>query len=133
MTTLVLVDRDALAQLLTRAWDMFVCLADESGYAECDLLAGSELVTLACQAGLPIPGPLAPGEVPPPPTASTYRERDDNRLRCCADGKVVFLSEQSAREAAERITNDRQPMKWYRGPCGHHHVSRIKGGLRTRR
>ena len=30
--TQVLVDRDALADLLGRAWDMFVCLAEESGY-----------------------------------------------------------------------------------------------------
>lgn len=151
----VLVDRNALDALLRRAWDMFVLLAEQSGYEEMNLEPGSELVVLACQAGLPIPGPLKPGTLPPAPpqhhfdvgkvfdlmdqcmgrlggrldegeaTAGTYRANGDPRLRCIKDGKVVYTSQEAAEHVAGRIST-RQPMKAYRGRCGHHHVSRVR-------
>lgn len=131
--TLVPVDREALASLLRRTWDMFTILAEDSGYESVDLLADSELVQLACQAGLPIPGPMAPGEVPPAPpvhlgrlTSPTYRELD-GRLRCLECGKVVYGNSAQAKEAASRITGARQAMRWYIGECGHYHLSRVKG------
>jgi len=130
--TQVPVNRDALAALIQRAWDLFVCLADESGYEIVDLLPESELVQLACQAGLPIPGPMAPGTVPPAPppylgrlTSPTYRELD-GRLRCVECGKVVYGNSAQAKEAASRITGARQAMRWYIGECGHYHLSRVK-------
>jgi hypothetical protein len=131
--TQVPVDRDALARLLDRAWDMFQILAEDAGYEHADLEAGSEIVTLACQAGLPLPGPLAPGHVPPAPppwlgrlTAPTYRDAGDGRLRCTGCGKVVFGNQGTAGKAAAAISGDRQPMRTYIGPCGHWHLSRIK-------
>jgi hypothetical protein len=154
--TWVLVDQAALGALLRRAWDMFVLLAEDSGFEEMNLEPTSELVVLACQAGLPIPGPLKPGTLPPPPPqhhfdvgrvfelmdqcmermggridqgtamGGTYRAEGDPRLRCVEDGKVVYTSMEQAEAAARRIS-DRQPMKAYRGPqCGHYHVSRVK-------
>jgi hypothetical protein len=129
--TLVAVDRAALARLLGKTWDMFLMLAEEAGFEKGDLEAGSELVLLAVQAGLPIPGPMAPGHLPPPPpeyldqlTAPTYRDHED-KLRCCKCKKVVYGNQAQAHKAVQQIYK-RQPMKWYRGGCGHYHLSSIK-------
>lgn len=50
----------------------------------------------------------------------------DTRLRCRADDKVVFFSEADAQKAANKATNRGEPMKWYRGKCGHLHIARDK-------
>jgi hypothetical protein len=130
--TLVVVDRDALDRLLVRAWSMFTLLADESGYSEVNLEPSSELVTLAVQAGLRIPGPLAPDTLPPAPpvyfgrlTAPTYRDADGDSLRCTECGKVVYGNKKQAGKAAAQIA-ERQEMRTYLGGCGHWHLSRDK-------
>lgn len=157
--SLVLVSREALERLLTRSWSMFELLAEDSGYKTRTLEPESELVTLAVEAGLLIPGPLTPGTVPPAPPqhhfdvqrvfelmdacvehleadgvdlsehvdllASTYRAEGDPRLRCMADTKVIYGTEEQAQAAASRISG-RQPMRHYQGHCGHWHVSRDK-------
>jgi hypothetical protein len=82
-----------------------------------------EVVTLAVQAGLQIPGPLTPGTVPPAP--SFFRKEGDARLRCVQDGKVVYTSMEAAEHAAT-LVGRRQPMRAYRGNCGHFHLSRDK-------
>lgn len=133
--THVLVDRDALGRLLVKAWDMFELLAEDSGYTEVTLEPESELVTLAVQAGLQIPGPLRPGTVPPPPPhrrfrggtplAGWYRAEGDERIRCEADAKVIYGTMEQA-ESAARLISSRQPMKAYLGDCGHYHVARRK-------
>jgi hypothetical protein len=71
--THALVDKDALNRLLRKSWEMFELLAEDSGYTERYLEPDSELVTLAVQAGLQIPGPLAPGTVPPAPPHRRFR------------------------------------------------------------
>lgn len=131
----VLVHREPLEQLLAKAWDMFELLAEQSGYDQCDLLSDSELVILAVQAGLPIPGPMAPGSYPPAPPAyrfrggvplaAVYRCDGDNRLRCELDAKVVFGTEAQAVAAKHRV-DSRQKMYHYQGPCGHWHLTRRK-------
>jgi hypothetical protein len=132
----VLVHRDVLARLLTKSWEMFVGLAEMSQYPEINLESDSELVILAVQAGLLIPGPMAPGHVPPPPPgrrfqggtplAATYRAPGDERLRCEVCAKVVFPTENHAAAAARNIAA-RRPMRYYLGPtCGHWHVTRRK-------
>lgn len=110
---------------------MFECLADESGYTEVNLEPSSELVTLAVEAGLPIPGPMAPDTVPPAPPvwggslcAPTYRD-DEDKLRCVGCGKVVYGTHGAGHRAAKEISS-RQPMRAYLGPCGHYHISRDK-------
>ncbi len=128
----VLVSRDALGSLLRKTWDMFGLLAEESGYTETNLESGSELVTLAVQAGLPIPGPMAPGHVPPAPPAyrfrggtpvgPVYRVDGDCRLRCELDAKVVFPTKAQAVAATQRITGTQ--MYHYLGACGHWHLTR---------
>lgn len=136
--TYVLVDRDQLDKLLKRTWEMFELLAEESGYTERNLTPDSELVTLAVQAGLLIPGPLQPGTVPPAPPkhrfgtdndrvlmTPTYRTKGDLRLRCEADAKVVYTSMEAASHAAGLISG-REAMKAYLGDCGHFHVARRK-------
>lgn len=50
----------------------------------------------------------------------------DTRLRCKADGKVVFMDEDAAKRAAQKACDRGQPMKHYRGRCGHLHVARVK-------
>jgi hypothetical protein len=128
--TLVLVDREELDNLLRKAWTMFELLADDSGYEQRYLHPNSELVTLAVQAGLQIPGPMEPGTVPPAPPPSrvvglcqTYRVNGDPRLRCTRDQKVVYTTEAKAVHAAELITLREQPMRAYLGPCGHWHLT----------
>lgn len=133
--TYVLVDRDQLDKLLKRTWEMFELLAEEAGYTERNLTPDSELVTLAVQAGLLIPGPLQPGTVPPPPPhrrfrggtplAGWYRAEGDERIRCEADAKVIYGTMEQA-ESAARLISSRQPMKAYQGDCGHYHVARRK-------
>jgi hypothetical protein len=127
---LVLVDREQLDQLISTAHDA----TDQAPLASDD-----PIVTLAVQAGLPIPGPMLPGSLPPAPPlindklsnvcATTFRHPNDARLRCAEDGKVVYTSMGQAEHAAERISG-RQPMQAYLGRCGHYHVSRIKGDRR---
>jgi hypothetical protein len=119
---------------------MFELLAEDSGYTERTLEPESELVTLAVEAGLPIPGPMAPGSAPPVPPkhrfasaadrvlmAPTYRTEGDHRLRCEADAKVVYTSMDQAAHAASAISG-REPMKPYLGRCGHYHVARRNHG-----
>jgi hypothetical protein len=153
--TLVLVSREALAELLVETYKVmgeYAAKADRSAMWEEELrflYPESPLVTLAVEAGLPVPGPLVPGTVPPPPptkhydagvvhellekhysahqgtTASTYRTGNDPRLRCSDDSKVVYTSMEHAEHAAGKIS-ERQPMRAYLGQCGHYHVSRRK-------
>jgi hypothetical protein len=132
--TLVLVDQDLLAQLIESEYANRHEIAVEGGCAtlwedEWRFLDPDDvLVTLAVQAGLPIPGPLT-GPPPAPPSrrvvglSSTYKDEGDNRLRCTADGKVVYTSREQAERAATKISQ-RQPMLAYLGRCGHYHVSR---------
>jgi len=127
----VLVHREPLEQLLNKSWAMFQLLAEESGYDTCDLLPDSELVILAVQASILIPGLMAPGHYPPAPPAyrfrggtplaAVYRAPGDNRLRCEADAKVVFCNEAQAIAATRRTA---QRMYYYQGPCGHWHLTR---------
>jgi hypothetical protein len=139
-TDLVLVSRDALAQLL------LIGVGKELPFAMGGhLYPGDAVLTLAVEAGLPLPAPMKPGTVPPAPpnhydsdepgrpfggtvvpTAGTYRQGGDHRLRCVNDGKVIFTSMGQAESAAERISA-REPMKAYLGRCGHYHVSRRNG------
>jgi hypothetical protein len=133
--THALVNKVALDGLIRKAWEMFTLLAEDSGYTEVTLEPESELVTLAVQAGLLIPGPLAPGTVPPAPphgrfqggtpVALCYRG-EDAKLRCSVDAKVVYGSKAQAAKAAAQIA-ERHPMKVYQGPCGHWHLSTVKG------
>jgi hypothetical protein len=133
--SLVLVSREALEEILSELASLRASAGGfEDGPQGFDLYLKSSdpAVLLAVQARLPLPGPLAPGEVPPAPLAELYREPGDNRLRCADCGKVVFNSMEAAQSAADRITRSRQDMKAYRGDCGHYHVSRVKGGPRHR-
>ena len=133
--TLVAVDR-ALLDVLLRE-----CYAVLSGSETLDITDclhhGDPLVRLAVQAGLQIPGPMAPGHVPPAPppwlgrlTAPTYRDADDGRLRCTECGKVVYGNNAQAGKASALISTERQAMRTYLGPCGHYHLSRVKGDRR---
>jgi hypothetical protein len=137
--TLVLVDRDALEQLIQGDYANREEIAIEGGCAslwDADwrfLDPDDVLVTLAVQAGLQVPGPLK-GPPPAPPMindtlsnrcAQTFRHPNDRRLRCAEDGKVVYTSSGQAEHAAQRISS-RQPMRSYLGRCGHYHVSRNK-------
>ena len=132
----VLVDREALAALLFDAYQMRQEIAVEGGCAsrwetEWRFLEPDDtLVTLAVQAGLPIPGPMAPGHMPPPPPvgpkAGVYYAFDDARPRCTEDGKVIYKTLSHAQHAAKAITRERQAMRAYLGGCGHFHLSRVK-------
>lgn len=133
--THALVDKRKLDQLLRKAWDMFTLLAEDSGYEQVYLEPESELVTIAVQAGLMIPGPMAPGTVPPPPPHARFQggsplglcyRGSDNKLRCALDAKVVYGTKAQAGKAAAQI-GDRHPMRVYQGPCGHWHLSTVKG------
>ena len=50
----------------------------------------------------------------------------DKRLRCRADDKVVFATEQDAQRAAAKATARGEPMHSYRGRCGHMHIARTR-------
>jgi hypothetical protein len=141
--TLVLVSREALEKLLR---DFYHTNHDTSADVV-TLHPADPIVTVAVEAGILIPGPMAPGTVPPAPypyfkevvdvvgglvsaavwlgevTAPTYRADDDPRLRCTEDGKVVYTSIEAAEHAASKIS-EREPMRAYLGRCGHYHVSR---------
>jgi hypothetical protein len=132
--TLVVVDRDTLEDFIREMYDLRQAYALEGGAAGIndELDARDELVRLACAGGIPLPGPLMEGHVPPAPppwlgrlTSPTYRE-PDGRLRCTGCGKVVYGNQAQAKEAAGRITGARQAMRWYIGECGHYHLSRVK-------
>jgi hypothetical protein len=138
--TLVLVDRDALEALLREMVDLREAYAIEGGavtkWSEGEpvmyLDPRDEVVTLAVQAGLQIPGPLAPDTLPPAPpvyfgrlTAPTYRDPDEGALRCTECGKVVYGNQKQAGKAAAQIA-ERQEMRTYLGRCGHWHLSRRK-------
>lgn len=126
--TLVLVDRAALEDLIDEAWGNERCYAST-------LEPSDPVCRVAVQAGIPLPGPMQAGTVPPPPmlarfmggvpTAATYRAEGDVRLRCEQDAKVVYTSMEQAQHAAHRIS-ERTPMQAYFGACGHFHVARIK-------
>jgi hypothetical protein len=134
--TQVLVDRDALAQMLKECYDLMVAYAVEGGALrpsqgeQLTLESGSPLVVLAVQAGLPIPGPMEPGTVPPAPPvgpkAGVYYAFDDARPRCSEDGKVIYTTLRHAQHAARKISEARQPMRAYLSGCGHYHLSRVK-------
>lgn len=124
MDSNVLVSRAVLEQVLDQAWN------NELAYPMGQLEPGDAVLTLAVEAGLPLPAPMKPGTVPPAPpqyvgqlTARTYRQAHDHRLRCVDCGKVVYSTAKSAAHAAESISV-REPMYPYLGNCGHYHVSR---------
>jgi hypothetical protein len=136
--TQVLVDKHALDALLREMVDLREAYAIEGGalrqsqgevmYLDPD----DEVVVLAVQAGIVIPGPLAPGTVPPVPPAHhegvcapTFRADGGRQLRCVPCGKVVYTNIRGA-EAACRLIAERQAMRPYLGACGHYHVSRVK-------
>lgn len=48
----------------------------------------------------------------------------DTRLRCQADNKVIFMSKEDADRAAQKACDRGDPMKSYRGRCGHLHIAR---------
>jgi hypothetical protein len=153
--TLVLVTKEALAELLEESYSLTEALAVEGGALRpsqgerIELLPSEPMVTLAVEAGVQIPGPMLSGTVPPAPPehqtsvrvtevpadsdgvqhAPTFRKLNDQRLRCTEDGKVVYTSMEQAEHAAKRIS-EREPMTCYRGRCGHYHVSRKKGSRR---
>lgn len=128
--THALVDRKVLERLLKRAYHMGLKL-----HGEVSLSPDDELVSLAVQAGLLIPGPLDPGKVPPPPPhrrfrggvplAGLYRAEGDPRIRCMEDAKVVYGTMREAEHAAALISQ-RRVMRAYQGMCGHYHVARVK-------
>jgi hypothetical protein len=133
----VLVDKAVLDKLLRKAWDMFELLAEDSGYTERYLEPESELVMLAVQAGLRIPGPMAPGTVPPAPPHGRFQGsvpcapcfRDERgKVRCSADGKVIYGTQSAASKAVALIAQ-RHPMRVYLGPCGHWHLSTDRKAL----
>lgn len=140
--TYALVSRDALDALLREMVDLREAYAVEGGALAPSrgevmyLDPRDEVVTLAVEAGVVIPGQLTPGTVPPAPPvwasgvcAPTYRADGGRQLRCVACGKVVYTNLQAA-EAACRLISERQAMRSYLGPCGHYHVSRVKGARR---
>ncbi len=124
----VLVHRDPLERLIRDAWDI------GSGRVTPDIrthLEGdSDIVVVAVQAGILVPGPLAGPPPPPParrfrggtPVGGVYRAEGDARLRCELDAKVVFPTEAQAVSATRLITSTR--MYHYLGPCGHWHLTR---------
>jgi hypothetical protein len=131
MADLVLVSRSVLEEVLEQA------MGNERVYAD-QLEPGDPVLTIAVQAGLPLPAPMKQGTVPPAPPchrfashldrlvcAATYRTKSDPRLRCEADAKVVYTNPEQAAAAARAISG-RTPMQWYLGPCGHYHVARRK-------
>ncbi len=132
--TLVLVDQYALGQLIREMYDLRLSAAEmvvNDGMVEY-LDPRDELVTLAVQAGLPLPGPMQPGTAPPPPpeqlpasNVAPVHRAPDGRLRCTECGKVVYTSLSKAEHAASTISR-REAMRAYHGRCGHYHVSRVR-------
>lgn len=133
MPQLVLVSRDALEKLIAECYDVWAGRVTPD-IAE-HLHPSDPIVTLAVEAAIRIPGPMAPGTAPPAPPlvndplsnacAQTFRHPSDHRLRCADDGKVVYTSMGKAEHAASRIA-ERQAMRAYLGRCGHYHVSRVR-------
>ena len=46
----------------------------------------------------------------------------DTRLRCTADGKVVFADQDAAERSASKARERGAGMHSYRGKCGHWHI-----------
>jgi hypothetical protein len=152
MSELVLVGRESLGYLLEDLWA--VLSGAETPGIITHLAPDDPLVTVAVMAGLPIPGPMCPGTVPPPPPEHQY---DHDRVvqlldKCieilearaevpgelcattyraegdprlrCAHDGKVVYGSMSSAQSAADLISQREPMKCYLGPCGHYHVSR---------
>lgn len=128
----VLVDKAALERLLLDDWNMRHTL-----WGELSLSPDDPLVTVAVQAGLRIPAPMDPGTVPPAPPVGRFQGgtpcapcfRDERgKVRCSADGKVIYGTESAASKAVALIAQ-RHPMKVYQGPCGHWHLATDRKAL----
>jgi hypothetical protein len=104
--TLVLVSREALGLLLTETYTLMHSFAVEGGcYSEWEaewkyLEPGSPLVTLAVEAGLPLPGPMEPGSAPPPPPRHPFDPGEVFRIMA-----TIGESEELVARAEEQLSS----------------------------
>jgi hypothetical protein len=113
--TLVLVTKEALAELIAEAYELMEALAVEGGALRpsqgerIELSPEDPVVIVAVEAGIQLPGPMVPGMVPPVPPTHLF---DINKVTELMEQCVEILEQQASHELNE-----------YDGSDGVHHAT----------